>query len=290
MTGHGARLRFWGVRGSCPAPGAETVRHGGHTPCLSLEAGDGELLVLDAGSGMFPLGRWMSTRDPGRAPAALILSHAHWDHILGLPFFEPLYHPGDTLQVFGPRPHTGPLTALLERLFDPAVFPVPRARDLEVVEVDTAPWTPGGGGWTVRGFRAAHPGTALGYRVEAPGLLPLAYFPDNELGAASPPTPSWRQDLVHFLSGVHTLIHDAMFTADELASRRGWGHSAIEEVVELAREVGCTRLVLFHHAPERSDDEVDGLLERARELAGSQVQVVAAMEGERGALPLEKEA
>lgn len=286
----GARIGFWGVRGSCPAPGVNTARYGGHTACLTVESPAGDQVILDAGSGIFPLGRHLARQSDVNRTHTLLLTHPHWDHILGLPFFEPLYHPGDPVRILGPRPANGPLAGILERLFDPAVFPVPRARPLEVVEVEEGSLALDP--WSVSAFRACHPGHALGFRLEAKGMASVAYFPDDELGGQTPPRPTWRGDMVHFLKGVHTLVHDAMFTAAELDSRRGWGHSAVEEAVALASEAGCRRLVLFHHAPERSDAEVDALLDLAREAAraavpGGKLEVEAAMEGD--SLPLVKE-
>lgn len=265
-------LTFWGVRGSIPTPGPATVRYGGNTPCVSLANASNRLVVLDAGSGIRALGDHLMRHAPDAAVQVdLLLSHTHWDHIQGLPFFKPLSDNRTQVRIHGARQAPATLTAILERQMDPSVFPVPLtalAAGIEVREIAPGPFE-------LDGFRAEavqlrHPGTTLGYILEpAEGGRRVAYLTDNELGEAAtyPVRPSWRSDLVDRLRGVDTLIHDAMYADDFVDSREGWGHSTPAQAVELAREAGVRRLVLFHHEPENDDTAVDEMLESARELA-----------------------
>jgi phosphoribosyl 1,2-cyclic phosphodiesterase len=283
----GPIVRFWGVRGSIATPGPATARYGGNTPCVEV-CGSGETrLVLDAGTGIRPLGDVLmrASRD-GPLELDLLLSHTHWDHIQGLPFFKPLSDAQTVLRIHGARQDSVPLSAILERQMDPSVFPVPLTALAARIEVhEIAPGPLALSGFHVEAIRLRHPGTTLGFVLEpTDGGLRCAYLTDNELDeAASYPLPSdWHEDLVRRLRGVDTLIHDAMYTSDFVRARSGWGHSTPAQSIALALEAGVRRLILFHHEPERDDDAMDRLLEAARTEAAKHgpLEVDAACEGD----------
>jgi phosphoribosyl 1,2-cyclic phosphodiesterase len=284
-------VTFWGVRGSIPTPGPMTTRYGGNTPCVSVADGDGRLVILDAGSGIRNLGdHIMRQRRMGALEVDLLLSHTHWDHIQGFPFFKPLSDARTIVRIHGARQEESRLGAILERQMDPSVFPVPLtalAARIEVHEI-------GPGAFDLPGFRAEairlrHPGTTLGFILEpAAGGRRFAYLTDNELGEKAPYElpATWRADLIQRLRGVDTLIHDAMYAEDFVESRSGWGHSTPLQSVALARSAGVRRLILFHHEPENDDAAVDALLARARQDAEAHGTLVvdAAIEGDSFAL------
>ncbi|MFQ5703955.1 MAG: MBL fold metallo-hydrolase [Gemmatimonadales bacterium] len=282
-------IRFWGTRGSIPTPGPHTSRYGGNTPCISVEGENGNppnKVILDAGTGIRLLGSELLAKAQGGVEADLLLSHTHWDHIQGLPFFGPFFGSSNRIRIWGPPQGEVGLEKILRLQMDPVVFPVPLDRlaaqlsvehvESQDVEID---------GFRVQTTRLRHPGNTLGYRLTPQnGGASFAYVTDNELGSGGDYQvgPQWRQELVDFLSGAEVLIHDAMYTTDELEKHRGWGHSSNYEAVALAREAGVGRLVLFHHLPEHSDEDIDHLLQEARTTAddpGQPLEVIAATEG-----------
>ena len=275
-------VTFWGTRGTIPVPGARTVRHGGNTACVAIRDASGHCLVLDAGTGIRGLGAALREAIPARVD--VLLSHVHWDHIQGLPFFPLLYAGGSDIHIHGPPPDGVSLEAVLGRQMDPAVFPVPpAARSARVTIEETA----AGADVTLPGFHVAtcplsHPGGALGFRISpADGGPSLAYVTDNELGVggAHRVSQGWRKELEAFLSGTTLLIHDGMYTTPEARERSGWGHSSAAEAVALAGATGVRRLILFHHDPDHDDDQVDGLVADARIEAAKGLAIDAAREG-----------
>src|SRR5437868_15212836 len=283
-------VTFWGTRGSIPPPGAHTARYGGNTPCVAVEGtggtdGHGQLVILDAGTGIRALGLKLAERHNGAVQAEILLSHAHWDHIQGLPHFKPCFAPGNTVRIWGSRQGTTSLEAILRQQMDPAVFPVPLdalSAQLTVQHVDTDEFSIGE--FRVQTIKLRHPGTTLGFRLTpAKGGPGMAYVTDNELGLGGEyeVSKTWRRDFVTFLKGVDLLIHDAMYTPKELEQHRGWGHSTYEEAVTLAQDAGAKKLVLFHHEPEHDDREMDDFLAAARKFAKTRggLEVVAAQEG-----------
>ncbi len=280
------RVTFWGTRGSIPTPGPQTARYGGNTPCVAVEGAGGHLVILDAGTGIRALGLQLVEKQNGALRAEILLTHAHWDHIQGLPYFKPFFAAGNAVRIWGSRQGTASLEAILRQQMDPAVFPVPLdalSAALTVQEIAAGDFTVGE--FRVRAMKLRHPGTTLGYRLTpVAGGASLAYVTDNELGSgghyAEP--ASWRKDFVEFLRGVDVLVHDAMYTPGELESHRGWGHSTYEEAVTLAAEAGARRLVLFHHEPEHADTAMDALVAAAQQVArtrGGPAEVLAAQEG-----------
>jgi phosphoribosyl 1,2-cyclic phosphodiesterase len=242
------------------------------------------VVILDAGTGIRPLGRTLTAQQA--VAVDLLLSHTHWDHIQGLPFFAPFFREGNAVRVWGAKQGDVELAAILKRQMDPVVFPVPIeevAAKLDVQHVDPGEFEIDG--FVVRTARLRHPGHTLGYRLTPiGGAESVAYVTDNELGSggAYDVGPSWRRDFLDFLDGATVLIHDAMFTPAELAHHRGWGHSSYREALKLAAEAGVRRLVLFHHLPEHDDAAMDQLVREAQETAAGTKfagEVLAATEG-----------
>lgn len=282
------RLQFWGTRGSIPTPGRNTVRYGGNTPCVEVRTSEGWLIILDAGTGIRELGRSLISRANG-APIAgdIFLSHSHWDHIQGIPFFGPIFQRGNHFTIWGAKALQSSLDRVVRDQMSPIVFPVAfEELDATIDFREISEGRRSGNGYEVCAYPVRHPGGALGYRFterDDSGRA-LVYISDNELGpgAKYDTRADWRQGLVEFVRGAQVLVHDAMYTAEEYDHYRGWGHSTYEEVVELALEARVEQLVLYHHKPERGDDEVDKRAHQCRALAarrGSPLEVVAAAEG-----------
>ena len=282
------RIRFWGTRGSIPSPGPATVRHGGNTPCVEVRTSEDWLVILDAGTGLRELGRSLIERAKGQPiQGDVFLTHAHWDHIQGIPFFAPIFQGGNHFTICGARSLEGSFDRVVRDQMSPVVFPVTFEQlDATIDFASIAEETRVGQGYEVKAFPVRHPGGALGYRFSEPkGSGSFVYVSDNELGAPEkyePADSTWRDRMVEFARGATVMVHDTTYTAEEYPRYRGWGHSTYDDAVALALDAGVGTLVLFHHKPERSDDEVDQCVAHCRELVkqrGGTLEVVAAAEG-----------
>lgn len=283
------QVRFWGTRGSIPSPGAQTVRYGGNTPCVELRTESGWLVILDAGTGIRELGRrLMEGANGSPIEGDIFLTHAHWDHIQGIPFFAPIFGRGNHFTIWGSHSLERSIDKVLRDQMSPVVFPVTFEELDATIDFKGLPeGTPTAGtGYEVTAFGVQHPGGALGYRFSAPGGNggALVYVSDNEL-AAHPRYGSaadWRDRMVTFARGAAVLIHDTTYTTAEYEHHRGWGHSTYAEAVELALEASVGTLVLFHHEPRRSDDQLEQCLAECQRMVqdrGATLSVVLAAEG-----------
>jgi phosphoribosyl 1,2-cyclic phosphodiesterase len=286
------RLRFWGTRGSIPSPGPATVRYGGNTPSIEVRTPSGSLVLLDAGTGIRELGRSLIARAEGTPITGdIFLTHAHWDHIQGIPFFAPAFQRGNRFTIWGAKSLAASIRRVIRDQMSPVVFPVAfeeLAATFEFRELTDERHS--SDGFDVRAFPVKHPGGALGYRFGArtssgqSSGSSFVYISDNELRAvdASASSDRWRAKLVEFIRGSRLLIHDATYTEEEYETHRGWGHSSYGDAVALALESGVETLVLFHHSPDRSDDELDGRLAECRSAvarSGRTLRIIAAAEG-----------
>jgi phosphoribosyl 1,2-cyclic phosphodiesterase len=283
------RVEFWGTRGSIPSPGPLTVRYGGNTPCVELRTTDGWLVILDAGTGIRELGCTLVDRSNGDPiHGDIFLTHAHWDHIQGIPFFSPIFQQGNHFTIWGSKSLETSIDTVVRDQMSPVVFPV-TFEELDAT-IDFRHIADGetcaGTGYEVKAMEVHHPGGALAYRFSErrPGAPALVYVSDNELGPADRygSATGWRGRFVDFVRSAKVLVHDTTYTTDEYGLHRGWGHSTYRDGVELAVEAGVETLVLFHHEPRRSDDELDRRTEECRALVrelGGTVEIVAAAEG-----------
>lgn len=265
------KIRFWGTRGSIPSPGPSTVRYGGNTSCVEVRLSDGSLIILDAGSGIRPLGASL-----GRCEGTLLLSHYHWDHIQGFPFFGAAYNPQSAIDVFAPPfGDKGPFELLSGQMEYP-YFPAP-ASDLVGVRSYTltscVPFQVGSA--TVRAAELSHPGLTYGYRIEENGFT-FVYMSDDEPDVSS---PDILQGIVDLAEGADLLLHDCQYDEAEYSTRHGWGHSTPRQAARIAKSAGVGHLLLFHHDPSHSDEQVEALAEEARRLAAP-IKVSIAREGE----------
>jgi phosphoribosyl 1,2-cyclic phosphodiesterase/ActR/RegA family two-component response regulator len=293
-----ARIRFWGVRGSIPVPGKSTVRYGGNTPCVEVRA-DGEIIILDAGSGIRLLGLALDKEfGPRSMKLTLLISHTHWDHIQGLPFFSPAYNQKNLIRVLGYEGARAGLATILASQMETPFFPV-SLRELpshlaieELKETDFQL-----GKVEVRSKFANHPGICAGYRLLTSSGS-IAYFPDNEpygplkmyLAARDGISEEQARDfaaaerakMVEFLQGCDLAIMDTQYTDEEYAKHIGWGHSSLSSVVSLGLDSNVGKLLLFHHDPNHDDEMIDKMVEHARGLvakSGKPLEVEAAREG-----------
>ena len=268
------KLTLWGTRGTFPVPGPETVRYGGDTSCLSLEAED-RVLVIDAGTGIRRLGDYL--RGDGR-DIYVLLTHLHSDHVMGFPYFLPLYEEDRRVFVFG-YPLGGGGWSPFE-LLDGVHFPLRiDALPCRWVRVGRDPMAfLRGEGFDLSTTGVNHPGGANGYRIEGPDRS-FVYIPDNEIHSEHEHTTDLGA-LAEFCRDADYLAHDAQFTAHEMETRSGWGHSTPGQAAELAAAAGVGHLLMVHHDPERSDDALDVLAgETARRLEAEGVACTAAPDG-----------
>jgi CheY-like chemotaxis protein/phosphoribosyl 1,2-cyclic phosphodiesterase len=275
------RVRFWGTRGSLAKPGPRTLRYGGNTSCVEVRGADGTLIVLDCGTGAHDLGRALLAESrPTRGH--LLISHTHWDHIQGFPFFAPVLTPGHEWDVYAPQGLGQRLEAALGGQMEFQYFPVTLKQLGATVRYhDLAEGTFAVGGATVTARYLNHPGLAMGYRIESAGVT-VVYATDHEPHSLHQPVHLEDQRHIDFLSGADLVIHDAQYTLAEYPEKLTWGHSPAEWAVDFALAAGVPRLALFHHDPTRDDDDVDALVAACRDRArghGAAIEIFAAAEG-----------
>ncbi len=272
-------VSFRGVRGSLPSPGKNMARYGGNTSCIEVRAGN-EILILDAGSGIRALGADL-IEEFGAQPiaATLLISHTHWDHIQGLPFFSPAYSAANKIRVLAAKGGGATVSRALRNQMDSIHFPVgfehllglTNVAELAADHVDLSVFT-------IRVAALNHPGGCAAFRIETNGRA-LAYLPDHE-PFESGSNLERAEALLEFARGVDLLILDTQYTDAEYEHHRGWGHGFLSESVAFALAANVRHLTLFHHDPAHNDDQIDAMVECARKLAGESLGVTAASENE----------
>lgn len=290
-------VRFWGVRGSIATPGDSTLKYGGNTTCIEVRA-DGELIVLDAGTGIRNLGRKLAAEFKSQPiEVSILISHTHWDHIQGFPFFIPAYSSQNQIRIMGYEGARVGLQSVLSSQMESPFFPVSMQQlpgYLQVEELKEMEFMIGQ--VKVRAAFMNHPGICVGYRLETSGGS-IAFLPDNEphsrlrMAPATESAQSYevlafaqKQDekLIEFIRDCDVVIMDSQYDAAEYRTHIGWGHTCVDDAVALAVIAKVKQLFLFHHDPDHDDAKVDSMAEWARELAaihGSNVVVEAAREG-----------
>ncbi len=276
---------FWGVHGTLPVPGRKTARYGGNTPCVSLSLPGNTLFVFDAGTGIKELSNYLVSENRPLTHAAILISHAHWDHIHGLPFFGPLYARGNSLDIFGPPNGSMSLRELIAGQMNGVYFPINiKEFNAKVSFLDLGEEQFNISGATVQTIFLNHPGRCLGYRLDW-GEISFCYMTDHEL---YPPSSSlydegYVRKLESFIADSDILITDAAYLDKEYEGKMGWGHSSVSRATELADRAGVKKVFLFHHDLDQTDDDIDTKLETARavlEERGSSTVCIAPKEGE----------
>ncbi len=259
-------IKFWGTRGSIPSPGAHTLEFGGNTSCLEVVLESGRRFILDGGTGLRLLGKHLM-EEASPVNIHLLLSHGHWDHLLGIPFFSPIYHETTEILVDGWPPAFQAMTRVFDNHMGDGFFPV--AFDQLKARIDFLNRLSQGpleaDGVRVDATLLNHPQGGFGFRFREGGHS-FVFITDNELGAEQ---GRRMPEFAEFARDCDLLIHDAQFLPSDLPERRGWGHSTYVEAVTLAQMAGARSLILTHHDPSRSDAEVEKIIDLARKLAAT---------------------
>ena len=276
------RITYFGVRGSCPTSSDQQRRYGGNTSCVLVEVAGEPPLVLDMGTGLRALGHQLNAPliaagKPLRGNA--LLTHLHYDHVLGTPFFPPMRDPGALLEIYGPAQADDTLQATMAGMVKPPFFPVHMADFRgELRYHDLGPDDEFAlGGITVKARTIPHIGTTLGFRIEAGGVT-MAYMPDHQ---APVDRTTVADAVMELCQDADLLIHDSQYTEDEFVELFDWGHSTPAYAVHVATQAGVKRLDMFHHDPSHNDRQIDTMLRAARQIAQAtgKVEVNAAKEG-----------
>ena len=279
------KIRFWGVRGSFVAAGAEFTRYGGNTPCVEVTEGDNRL-ILDLGSGAIPLGRALLADGAQGRRISILLSHTHIDHIMGFPFFAPVFHPKASLTIYGPRGAGKRIESVLDDSLNPDYSPLfsiaNLSAKLEFHELSEKSFRVEGFDITCAPMPHART-VSWAFRIRS-GAGTVVYMTDVGYPGGSP-----GKSAVALAQDADIVIHDATFSPEEYPQREKWGHASWEHALALAERAGAKKLVLFHHSTDRTDDEVDRFVVLAREAGPKGLQVVGAMEGDGGEIEVRSE-
>ena len=276
------KVRFWGTRGSIPTPDRDRMKYGGNTSCVqvTVDNNDTDAIILDAGTGIRQLGIDLMNRFE-TMKVYLFLTHFHWDHIQGIPFFAPLYSEKFECTFVGCDRKDGNVEKKLKDSVCPPYFPVgfdvfkAKVNYIDICEGDLSI-----GGATVCVKTIHHPGGAITFKIMADDTI-FVFMTDNELDLSGE-RKDFYDRLVAFCKGADVLVHDAQYTPDEYASKRGWGHSSYVDAVHFALDGGVKRLVLFHHDPEHNDEKIDDIVEDCHTILSekaSSMECVGAWEG-----------
>jgi phosphoribosyl 1,2-cyclic phosphodiesterase len=260
------QARVWGCRGSLATPGPDTIRYGGNTSCVELQLNSGHVLVLDAGTGMRPLGVGMQIPESGELH--ILLSHLHLDHLQGLGFFRPLFNPDLDIHIWGPASPVQPLADRIAMYLSPPLFPVSLEDVPARLTFHDAPEEPVTiGSAALRSSKVKHQGPTVGYRIEEGGRT-FVYVPDHEpsLGVELRSVPPEWMSGYDIAREADVLLHDAQYRDDEYGAHIGWGHSCLADALHFADKARVRNLVLFHHDPYHTDDELEALLKDAQEI------------------------
>ena len=274
-------VTFFGTRGSCPCAGESYATFGGNTSCVLVETGGEQPIILDAGTGLRALGAWLRPQLAAHGRplhAHVFLTHLHYDHLLGLPFFSPLEDPGALVEVFGPTQATGSLRTIVDEIVKPPFFPVTITDfrgELRMADVPPTPISIEDA--VVTSASVPHTGTTIGFRVEARGRS-VVYIPDHQ---APLDRAQVADSVLGLCEGADLLIHDAQYDEAEFASKSDWGHSTVAYAVHVAATAGVRSLALFHHDPSHDDERLRTLEQMAATLPGADEleSVFAAREG-----------
>jgi phosphoribosyl 1,2-cyclic phosphodiesterase len=278
------KIKFWGTRGSLAKPGPHTVRYGGNTSCVEVISAKGTRLVIDCGTGAHELGQAI-LREGGPSRGHVLISHTHWDHIQGIPFFAPLFVPGNSWDIYAPQGFGESLKDTLAGQMEYTYFPVsPEAFGAQVRYHNLGEGHFMIDDLSIRTRYLNHPALTLAFRVENAGAS-FVYSCDHEPHSrdlAMGEGMIHGEDLAHaeFMAGVQMVIHDAQYVADEYAAKQGWGHSTVEYAVTIGRAAGADQLALTHHDPSRTDEQLDVIVAELQARIGTgKPQVFAAYEG-----------
>ncbi|MBF0497382.1 MAG: response regulator [Deltaproteobacteria bacterium] len=282
------KVTFWGVRGSIPAPAKNSVQYGGNTSCVEVRLGSGSIIVFDAGTGIRDLGKNLNNQRIN-SRIHIFLTHQHWDHIQGFPFFKPAFKPGNKLTLYSGQgiDTQRAITGQMEQPY----FPIPlRTMGARVDFRNLAEQEYSIDDFKIRAINLLHPGKTLGYRLIKENKS-IAYLTDNELptsgrdsnaGELDLATMDYYHKLIDFCHGVDLLIHDSQYTNEEYQTHRGWGHSTFQAALDLALDAKVKRFALYHYDPDRTDDQISEIIQTCQEIIdrrGAKLECLAAAEG-----------
>ena len=271
------KVKFWGTRGSIPSPGKNTVKYGGNTTCVEVIPKNGKEIIIDAGSGI----RLMVDKiiSEGIKEISLLLTHSHWDHIQGFPFFTPIYNDNFSLNIYGVSPTFERLLDILKGQMDFIYWPVKfehidanvnfKKIDNSGISIDNV---------KINSIMTNHPLETHAFKFEESGKV-FIFMTDNELDHPHTAKVPYKKHL-EFVKDADVLVHDAQYKKEEMKKFKGWGHSSWQEVVSFAKKAGVKKLYLTHYDPDRNDLEVDKIIKEANKMAGDSLTVRGAIEGE----------